>query len=115
MQPATLDAALSVSPRRRDGRNFRKDRTRAEILQATRSMLATGDFRPTMAAVTKAAGYAIRTGFDIFGSSDALLVLALDDEATRRAILALILRDTLPPQTEADQDRLVRAVVFGRV
>ncbi len=113
MEAGALHDTTAVPPKR-DGRNFRKDRSRAEILQAARSMLATGDFRPTMAAVTKAAGYAIRTGFDIFGSIDALLILAIDDEPTRRAMLALILRDTLPPG-QADQDRLLRAVLFGRV
>ncbi len=114
MEAGALSHVPSAPPKRRDGRNFRKDRTRAAILQATRTMLATGTFRPTIAAIAKASGYAVRTPFEIFGSSDALLLLALDDEPTRRAILSLVLRDCLPPG-QADQDRLIRAIVMGGV
>ncbi len=97
----------------RDGRNLRKDRTRAALLTAARSMLVTGEFRPTMAAIAKAAGCSARAGFDVGGGIDKLLLLALD-QPTRRAILTLVLRDSLSAISDADANRIVLAIVQGR-
>lgn len=104
-----------ASSPRPDGRNRRKDRSRAAILQACRRSMCMGELRPTAAAIAKQAGVSVRTVFDVFngGGIDNLWREALD-EPTKRAILALVLRDSLFPASAADCDRVVRAIVFGR-
>jgi len=97
-----------------DGRSRRVDRSRAAILQACRALMASGELRPTMIGVAKQAGVSVRTVFAIFPTHDRLLTAALD-EPTRRAVLALILRESLFPGSAADCDRVIRAACFGRV
>ena len=113
MQPATLDAAMSVSSRRRDGRTRRSDRSKEAILAATRTLMATGRFRPAATDVRTAVGCCVRTIFQHFGSIEGLHMAAIEDEATCRAMIGLVLRDSLPPQTEADIRRVVMALVKG--
>lgn len=98
-----------------DGRHARHKRSHAAILSACRKFMRGGSFRPTVAAVASWACVTPRTVFLHFGPNEAMLAAALDDAETQRAILALVLRDSLPPQTEGDRQRLLQAVVLGRV
>jgi hypothetical protein len=108
-------APITTTPApRRDGRHWRGDRNRAAIIRACRTAMATGTFRPTMVELCKTVGVAQRTGFQLFGSIDAIHALAIDDEATQRAIVALIVRDAAGFMFANDRLRLVRAVVSGR-
>lgn len=106
--------ATTTAPPRRDGRHRRSERNRDAIIRACRTAMATGTFRPTMAGLCKTVGIASRTGFQLFNSIDAVLALAIDDEPTQRAIVALIVRDAAGFMFTNDRQRLVRAVVSGR-
>jgi AcrR family transcriptional regulator len=65
--------------------------------------------------VAKAAGVSTRSVFEHFDGIEGLVREAADDVPTRTAILGHILRDSLPPSSEADCRRLINAAVFGRV
>ena len=98
-----------------DGRNQRGAHTRQIILIECRAAMKAGVFRPTMSDVTKAAKVSVRSGFQHYSCTDELWVAALANDETRQAILGHILKDSLPPASEADCRRLVNAAVFGRV
>ncbi|HQS14993.1 hypothetical protein [Reyranella sp.] len=100
---------------KRDGRHDRKARSAARIVQACRDFMQTGCFQPSMPAVARAAGCSHRNLFELFQTREKLLLEALRDEETRSAILAAVLKDSLPPQTEGDRTRLLQAIVLGRV
>ena len=109
---ATADYHDTVpGPAKVDGRKLRSAKTKADLLQACRACLQSGDFRPTGAALARVAGVSVRTVFDHYATVDELCRAALDQQ-TRDAIRDLILRDC-PPISGADADRLVSAVVFG--
>jgi AcrR family transcriptional regulator len=97
-----------------DGRRIKGQRSRAAILSMCREFMQAGAFRPPVEAVAHKAGYSREYVYVMFKTREAFYLAALDDEETQRAILALILRDSLPPQTEGDRDRLLRAIVLGR-
>ncbi len=97
-----------------DRRHARSARTRESLLSACREAMKAGIFRPPMAAICKAVGVSIRSGFQHYGTIDALWTAAIEDPAVSKSILAAILQDSLFP-SGADCDRLVRAAVFGRV
>ncbi len=115
-----MDAALPLDTPAQPPRNYpdmrrvRGTARRDRILAETRALIVTGTLRPTVQAVAKLSGCSLRTVFMHFATHDRLLTAALD-EPTRRAVLTLILRDSLFPSSEADCERLIRAVVFGRV
>lgn len=108
-----FDASNVPLPAKPDGRRRRGARTRDRILLACRALIVSGTLRPTAVQVGKEVRCSTRSVFDHFQSHDALLAEALD-EPTRRAVLTLILRDSLFPASQADQDRLIRAAVYGR-
>ena len=111
----TLPLDIAAQPARNwpDQRRVKGAARRDRILAETRALIVTGTLRPTVQAVAKLSGCSLRTVFQHFATHDRLLSAALD-EPTRRAVLTLILRDSLFPSSQADCDRLVRAVVFGR-
>lgn len=98
----------------RDGRHARKVRSAERILHACRASMRSGDFRPSVPAIAKAVSCSDRNVFELFQTKEKLYLEALRDEETQRAILTLVLRDSLPPQTEGDRARLLRAIVLGR-
>lgn len=98
----------------RDGRHERSRRTRHAILSACRASMRSGIFRPSAAAMANEAGVSVRTVFDHFDTHEGMLTAALQDDETQRTVLALILRDSLPPATAADRARLFRAILVGR-
>lgn len=109
--------ALPLEPAVQPARNWpdqrrRKTRSRDAILTACRALISTGTFQPSALQVAKQAGVSVRTVFAVFPAVEWMLTAALD-EATKRAVLTLILRECLFPP-EADCERVVRAVVFGR-
>jgi len=117
--PANCTWVDGVSPAdvpspRPDGRRDRKSRSREAILSACRASMRSGLFRPFRAGVARDSGVTERTLFAHFQTHEGMLIEALNDAETQRAILALVLRDSLPPQTEADRNRLLRAIVLGR-
>lgn len=97
-----------------DGRRIKGQRSRAALLSECRQFMQSGAFRPPVEAVAHKAGYSREYVYVMFKTREAFYLAALDDEETQRAILALILRDSLPPATEGDRDRLLRAIVLGR-
>lgn len=104
----------SPGPAKRDGRRQRGVRTHKAILDACRAYMSGGNFRPTVATVAAGAGVSVRTVFDQFGDLDGLYHHALRDDETRRAIRALVLRGNVLIGQD-DADRLIHAVVHGRV
>jgi hypothetical protein len=96
-----------------DGRHRRSDASREAILFVCRSAMQGGDFRPTMAAICRAAGLSIRTGFQLFDTVEALHLEALKDCETGQRVLDLIF-GRMNIRVEC-RDRLLRAIVTGRV
>ena len=107
VSPADLPAA--PAPCRRP--NF--ERNRKAILSSCRAAMRSGTFRPSALDVARDANVSIRTVFHHFVNHEALLAAAIEDEQTRRTILALLLRDSLFP-SEMDCMRVVKAAVLGR-
>ena len=107
---------MSIDPEKleADGRNRRHQRTHAAMLEVARASMRSGIFRPSMMAVAKGASVGLRTTFDHFETQERMLVEALEDLETQTIILALVLNDSLPPQTNADRIRLLHAIVLGR-
>lgn len=97
-----------------DGRFERSRRTRAAILSACRASMRSGLFRPSAAAMAHEAGVSVRTVFQHFETHEGMLTAALQDDETQRTVLSLIMRDSLPPATDADRARLFRAILVGR-
>lgn len=102
----------AIQPAKGDGRSRRSIQTEAAILQACRTCMTSGDFRPTTVVIARVAGVSIRTVFERFTNLEQLYREALD-QPTRDAIRNGILRECLPVG-QADTDRLIAAVVFGR-
>lgn len=97
-----------------DGRNARRARTAEQILTVCRDLMKAGQLRPSVEDIAHAAGRSKRNVFDIFLTREALHLEALRDDETQRAVFALILKDSLPPQTEDDRTRFLHAIVLGR-
>ncbi len=95
-----------------DGRIRRKDLSKGRALIACRTLMRAGDFRPTVGAVAKESGVAVRTIFQHFKTVGALHLVALDAD-TRRAIGDAI----FPPGADLAEKahRSVHAAVFGVV
>lgn len=119
MIPANCTWADGVSPAdvpspKPDGRRIKGKRSRAAVLLACRQFMQAGAFRPPAEAVAHKAGCSREYVYMLFGGREGVYLEALADEETQRAILALVLKDSLPPQTEADRNRLLCAIVLGR-
>ena len=99
-----------------DGRKARHARTQEVLVIACRTLMCSGDFRPSMASVCSQAGRSSRTGFDHFTTLEAVYGAALTDPAVGRAILVRACeRDTGPLDWPAQhQAGIVHAIVFGR-
>ena len=97
-----------------DGRRTKGQRSRAALLSECRQFMQAGAFRPPVEAVAHKAGYSREYVYILFKTREEFYLEAINDEETQRAILALVLRDSLPPATEADRNRLLRAIVLGR-
>lgn len=104
--PEWLRRQLGVSVPSADGRHARAERTKAEILTACRTMMLGGNFRPSIAAVAKAAGRSVRAVFEHFGTVETLHREAIADQTVRASILA---------RFTGDADRSLEAAVFGKV
>lgn len=105
----TIDTAITAPPRRRNKRGVR---SRDAVLKAARAEIATGNFQPTAVQIAKAVPCSTRTVFQHFGDIEKLRAAAVEDEATRTAIVVLLVRNIhLGPE---DRARLVQAVTRGR-
>jgi len=98
MQPSPSPAD-TIQRKRHAGR----ERNEAAILRACRGLMVRGIFRPSVVDVADAAGVSVRCVFQRFGSHEALLLAALDDDGTYDTIRAL-----------AEQSGIVRSLVLGR-
>jgi hypothetical protein len=88
--------------------------TRSAILVACRRLLQAGRLRPTMRDCCVRAGWSVSTGHRAFGPVAALHRAAIDDIATRHAILGRILgAERRRLGTNAGR-RLVKSAVLGR-
>jgi len=103
-----------MSTPKNDGRTARRARTAERVLTTCRDLMKGGALRPSVEDIAHAAGCSKRNIFDIFQSKEALHLEALRDEQTQAVVLAMILRDSLPPQTEGDRTRLLHAIVLGK-
>lgn len=118
MTAATIDTSMVAA--KVDGRHGRKAHTRALILAACRVRMIGGTFRPPMSLCCDLASRSARAGFEIFGNADALYIEALQDPATRDAILNRVLAHELGSTALVDMfdgetaDRIARAVVLGK-
>jgi AcrR family transcriptional regulator len=102
-----------------DGRHARATTTKRDILAACRRLMASGDFRPSMEAISALSGRSMRSGYEHFRTLDALHTQAVADDATRISILALALgidwEVALKWMGENADDRIVRALIIGRI
>lgn len=105
----------AVAAPRVDGRNSRARKTRAALLSACRVLMQNGAFRPSMAWICETADRCARSGFEHFNSVEGLHLEALQDYTTRVAIAARVLGDELVALSPEGAERVVRAVVLGRV
>lgn len=100
----------------KDGRCRRSVESRRVIIAACRRAMELGIFRPTMRDVCAAAKRAHRTGFQLFGTIEAVHLDAIKDGAVCDAIATLTIGEfvasCLSPITRAE---IVRAIVTGRV
>lgn len=88
--------------------------TRATILAACRKLLQAGRLRPTMRDCRAGAGWSVSTGHRAFGPVAALHRAAIDDIATRHAILGRILGAERRALGANAGRRLVKSAVLGR-
>lgn len=110
---ATIDTAITALPPRPDGRRERAERTRAQILEACRSLMRGGDLRPSANAIARTLGVSQRTVFKHFNICSELYVEALDPDM-RTFIARLIVRDAVEI-SDQDRDRIVRAALTGAI
>jgi hypothetical protein len=94
-------------------RPSRKPRTRAVIVAACRAFMQAGALQPPMQACCDRAGRSIRTGFEAFGTIEALRLEAADDPATRQAVVERVLGCERAALSAETLDRLVRVLVTG--
>jgi hypothetical protein len=104
-----IDRSVNPPPMPMDGRHRRSQASRDAILLVCRAAMQEGDFRPTMGACCKAAGRALRTGFEHFSTVEALHMEALKDDETRRSVLVLVLGGGA-----GYGDRVLQAIITGR-
>ena len=110
-----MDAELAgIDPR--DGRHKRAEVTRAAIVQACRSLMAEGQWRPSMRACCIEAKRSTRAAFQGFKTLDALYAEALRDENTMKAIARQVLQDDgeFNAMYPLILERIARAAVFGK-
>jgi AcrR family transcriptional regulator len=99
-----------------DGRHARATTTKRDILAACRRLMADGDFRPSMEAISALSGRSTRSGYEHFRTLDALHTQAVLDKDTHQAILECVGGHELTALLTADMgNRLVRALVIGRI
>lgn len=98
-----------------DGRNRRARLSRDAILNACKAFMEGGMLRPPMTALCNHAGRCTRTGFQAFHSIDELYREAIQDPVTVGAIAVRVLGDESPALSDEARERVVRAVVLGRV
>lgn len=98
-----------------DGRSQCRVRSRDRIMVACRSYMVEGNFRPLMIDICKRAGVCTRTGFQGFHDIEALHLAAIDDEVTQKAIRVLVYGDRWTLESREVKDRIVLAVVRGRI
>lgn len=111
--PDILDTSMTTA--KPDGRHDRKAHSRALILAACRVRMIGGTFRPPMPLCCELASRSIRCGFQLFTNVEGLYLEALQDPATREAILSRMLGDEVMALTDDGASRLLRAVVLGKV
>lgn len=101
---------------RHDGRRSRGERSDAAILTAARALMVSGTLQPSMIQVAAAAGRSPRTVFSRFSTVEELRLSAVDDAATKAAIIERLEQVcgydiALPPEA---LDIIIRALVTGR-
>jgi AcrR family transcriptional regulator len=96
-----------------DGRNARKERTKAAVVEAARAAMRAGIFRPTVVDVAKAAGCSVRSVFQHFGTTEGVLQAALN-ATTFNHVLAQITPNA-SMWVERDRRYVVMAAVYGRI
>ncbi|MGD9882861.1 MAG: hypothetical protein AB7U95_22370, partial [Reyranella sp.] len=98
-----------------DGRKVRSTRKQETLVNACRTIMCKGDFRPSMVAVCAQAGCATRTGFFQFDSLETLYAAALGDRSVVDTILVRACGSTDPLDwPEAHRVSVTHAIVFGQ-
>lgn len=98
-----------------DGRTDRKIQSQRAILEACRSLMQAGNFRPSLRECCRLGCRSHRTGFEVVGTVETMLLEALKDETTRNAVLEQVLGVQSAVLTPETQDRILRAIIKGRV
>ncbi len=96
-----------------DGRHVRAARTKAAVLDACRTLMRSGVYRPSMLAITDAAMVSPRSGFQHYGTIEALWREALEDPQVLRQVAVNAIGEAAWEDTSlATLDSMVRALVL---
>lgn len=93
-EPEASRVGAADAPTPSDGRNRRRARSSADILQAARAYLLEGNYRPSMSEICDRAGYSLRTGFQHFGTLENLLLTVLDMNGMAETIAVVAVSGT---------------------
>lgn len=99
-----------------DRRHLRKDRSRAALIDACRSLMAEGRYRPPMQSVCDLARLSLRSGFQHFTNVENLWHTALEDIGTRaRVAIRAIGFEAVEGLPLTTLERMIAAIVFHEI
>lgn len=101
------------TPAAKHGLQILAERNRSKLLDATRDLMAAGDFRPPIDRIAVKADLSVRCAYVHLENAAKAWEAALD-EPTRSAILQRLMPNGPWPSSE-DCSRIVRAAVWGRL
>lgn len=90
MDQSIIDAGAPAPSATIDGRNMRSQRTRAALLAATREFMRSGNYRPTVVEIARAADVSVSSVHQHFVYVDELYREAVRDPATTKAIFSAV-------------------------
>lgn len=108
------DTTISLgAPAAKHGLQLLAERNRSKLLNATRDLMAAGDFHPAIERIAVKADLSVRCAYAHLENAAKAWEEALD-EPTRQAILSCLMPNGPWPSSE-DCSRIVRAAVWGRL
>jgi len=107
---------LKAAPSAPDGRHGRRSASQKAVLDACRELMQVGVFTPTMVEICELARRSIRTGYQIWGTTEALRLEAIRDPLTFATIVIRATGIQAPELVMSTQEmqRLVVSLVTGR-